>query len=44
MKDTIKTLGMMVVTGASAIIGMVAGFMLFKPESITFNKEQKDAK
>lgn len=41
MKDTIKMLGIMVFTGASAITGIIAGFMLFKPESITFNKDEK---
>lgn len=42
MKDTIKDLGIMVFTGASAIMGMIAGFIIFKPKSITFNKKEKE--
>lgn len=35
MKNMLKSLGVLSVTGAMAIVGMVIGVVTFKPESIT---------
>lgn len=43
MKNLLKDLGVMIVTGAAAIFGMVVGLVTFKADSIRFvnNDEEK---
>lgn len=36
MKNTLKSLGIAIVTGTCAIFGTLVGTMLFKPECVTF--------
>lgn len=42
MLNVLKQIGMYTCTGIGAIVGLVAGAIVFRPKNVTFNCDKKD--
>lgn len=40
MKNTLKNLGILLTTGAAAVVGMFLGTIAFRPESVTISSNE----